>query len=174
MTKAQVKGALTTAARYAMASTGNAAVSLSFNDSAIQNWSLDYKALSSGWGSGRHFTESAAKGGMLVERQVAYRLWASFPTPGSSTTPTITAAPWTITKPSGNVRYADFMVNNLALKIIGSGMVHGKLTVGLYNGIASQITLAMVTAGGHSRWYVAGMNNDTIENVPSAIYWTKP
>lgn len=175
MTKAQVKGALTTAARYIATGYGNStAASLQFSDALMQGGARDYNLLNRGWGQGRKFTQSAAKGGMLPTRSVLYRSWIVFPSPGTSSSPTITASPWTITQPSGHLRYNDVMINNVTFETIGSGMVHGKLTVGLYIVHTAQITMALISSGKKSQWFVAGVNSAPAFYTPTTVYWTRP
>lgn len=174
ITQAQVKAAMTRAARFVLAGGGNGAMkTLPFFDSALYKGEFD-QAVMSKTNPLLNITGPASKGGMLPLRQVNYRAWVSFAPPGSSSHPTIQSSSIALNQPNGHVRFANFMVNNVIIHVIGTGMYQGKLRIGKFSASSNQIVEGMVSGANQSQWYMWGSKPGQFTNKPNPIYWSKP
>ena len=122
----------------------------------------------------KYFTASAANGGMLPLRQVGYLSWVVI-TPGGigTDTQTTTFQP-SVHSPAGHVVYGNLSIANLTYDTVQSGMVHGKLTVGLYKWPIGEVDMVLIKQGGQTHWYVASFGGEGVTNTPNVVYWTAP
>jgi hypothetical protein len=174
LTVSRLQRAFIKAADFIMAANGsNPASMLQYMDPYALNGQLDQSFLANASNPNypivKYFTASAANGGWLPLRDTNYISWVTI-TPGSTTIGLTSPT----THPTGHVLIGNLAINNITFNTVGSGLVNGKLTVGLYEAPVSQIDLALIQQGPQRHWYVTGMQGDGYGNTPSAIYWTAP
>ena len=156
----------------------NPAGALQYTDPYSSHGSTDSGFLANGSNPNypivKYFTASSANGGMLPLRQVEYLSWVVI-TPGSAPNDTVTTVYDPPTQnPQGHVVYDNLDISNLTYDTVMSGLVNGKLTVGLYQWPIGTVNLALIQEGGQTHWYVTNLGNEAVTNTPNVVYWTAP
>ena len=178
ITASELTRAFAKAANFLFAINGNnPAGSLQYVDSFSDQGGLDQVLLGNAANPNypivKYFTASAANGGMLPRRQVQYLSWvAVVPGHTGASTQISTYSPATIS-PQGHIVYT-FLIENLVDYTVMSGMVHGKLTIGLYKWPVGGVAVALIKNGAQTHWYVTGLGGDGVGNTPTTVYWTAP